>query len=496
MKTRFLILAMALLVLLAVPALAENHVELDYPVNPYYEAANHPPTFNLANQFRMYLASDLRIDSVTESGDSDYFSENGHTWTVNASGGDGNYTYEFYLIERNSPFGSSSVHGYQAVSTSNTFNYRFMVSDDYRLWVYLRDGSNNRVNRYYDFALSDPDHPPVTQVAANLVAQCRAAGCTSDFDTALWLHDWLTMNARYDYSYTYYSADGVLLRGTGVCDSYSKAYVYLLEAANIPVDRVSSSAMGHAWNIAQLDGQWYQIDATWDDPNNSSGPVSGYENHFYFALPDAIMSGDHTYSCPTPCTAYADNYFIHTGLVSTLWSNNFTNGVQSGLEASQLKYQLTASSSYRIEKQGYYSSGKDQIPYGLAAYDLSQRTWILPDGDMHVDVGYIKADRVLPVSVRMDGSALSLPDDLLDIEAGSFENDSGFMEVILPDGAQSVGANAFAGCARLWKIVIPDSVQDIDASAFTGCPHLNIVCHSGSAAQQFALGNNINCVLE
>ena len=140
--------------------------------------------------------------------------------------------------------------------------------------------------------------------------QCRAAGKTDQWDIALWLHDWLIYNANYDYTYTYYHANGVLLMGKGVCQSYAEAYQLLLNEFSIENQIVSSYEMNHAWNLVKINGQWCHVDCTWDDPNEG-----GFENHEYFGLDDALMSRDHVW--PTSrypaCTSKENVYYVHTG---------------------------------------------------------------------------------------------------------------------------------------------------------------------------------------
>jgi hypothetical protein len=54
---------------------------------------------------------------------------------------------------------------------------------------------------------------------------------------------------------------------------------------------------GHAWTVVNIDGAWYHIDPTFDDPiGNPAGQVS----HFYFGQTDDVMSGNHR---------WADGYF-------------------------------------------------------------------------------------------------------------------------------------------------------------------------------------------
>jgi len=57
-----------------------------------------------------------------------------------------------------------------------------------------------------------------------------------------------------------------------VCDGYSQAFVYLLQQVGINAavivgvagDDILSSG-GHAWSVVELDGEWYEVDTTWDD---------------------------------------------------------------------------------------------------------------------------------------------------------------------------------------------------------------------------------------
>ena len=57
-----------------------------------------------------------------------------------------------------------------------------------------------------------------------------------------------------------------------VCDGYSYAYEYLLQKAGIRSTVVAGragddeeTAGPHSWNLVELNGQWYEVDATWND---------------------------------------------------------------------------------------------------------------------------------------------------------------------------------------------------------------------------------------
>ena len=122
----------------------------------------------------------------------------------------------------------------------------------------------------------------------------------SDLEKALVVHDYLVQNCEYDYER--YSANrvpavshtayGGLVEKMAVCDGYGKAYAYIMkDKLGIPCELVSSEKMNHAWNLIQIDGEWYHVDATWDDPAwDSIGRVV----HKNFLLSDdAIRDAEH-----------------------------------------------------------------------------------------------------------------------------------------------------------------------------------------------------------
>ena len=85
-----------------------------------------------------------------------------------------------------------------------------------------------------------------------------------------------------------HQAEGALLKGTAVCSGYAKAYEAMLDAAGIPNETITGYAGGyHAWNLVQVDGQWYHVDTTWDDPTTQGGD---YIRYTYFLKSDKVMA--------------------------------------------------------------------------------------------------------------------------------------------------------------------------------------------------------------
>lgn len=156
--------------------------------------------------------------------------------------------------------------------------------------------------------------PLFLETANNILAGMPTG---SDYEKELYLHDVLVNKVTYTSSkleeqngYT------TLVDGKGVCAGYAFALQYLLMRAGIQSYYVVGYAReNHAWNLAKIDGEWYYVDATWDDPlyNGSDDPYSPY--YSYFNITTNKLKEDHTpsgtpYNVPLEnCTATAANYY-------------------------------------------------------------------------------------------------------------------------------------------------------------------------------------------
>lgn len=113
----------------------------------------------------------------------------------------------------------------------------------------------------------------------------------TDLEKALVLHDYLVREVDYDpgddmgnYPAVSYTTTGVFVNRIAVCAGYATAYSQLLSEVGIESCIVSSDSMNHAWNMICLDGSWYHVDVTWDDPSNMRG---GFVYHHYFLRSDS-----------------------------------------------------------------------------------------------------------------------------------------------------------------------------------------------------------------
>ncbi|MBR4291385.1 MAG: leucine-rich repeat protein [Oscillospiraceae bacterium] len=229
------------------------------------------------------------------------------TWEVIISGGEGPYSCHASLAYQD--MSKDPFKDYWTVPDSfnvkdDTFNYTFTKPGRY-FWEFRVMDTNGQFfifqTRIYEtFTEADETDELTTAGKANkVVAEVITPGM-SIYDRARALHDWLIYNANYDYSSDpYRDASGVLVHGRGVCDSYARAYLMLCTIAGIDCIYLSGTAYSggawgaHGWNMIKLDGKWYHVDCTWDDPG-----TGGYECHTYFCVDDETLAKDHRWNRP------------------------------------------------------------------------------------------------------------------------------------------------------------------------------------------------------
>lgn len=138
-----------------------------------------------------------------------------------------------------------------------------------------------------------------------------------DFDKIVLFHDRIVTGCEFAQKREHVnSAYGVLVSGYGQCEGYAAAMSLLCDKAGIPnytVCGTNENRDTHAWNKVLLDGQWYNVDCTWDDPILTRDDPD-FVRHDYLLVTDEEIEGithftDEMYQGLQPCTATAKNYF-------------------------------------------------------------------------------------------------------------------------------------------------------------------------------------------
>ncbi len=187
----------------------------------------------------------------------------------------------------------------------------------------------------------------------------------SDFEKELYLHDAIVSNAVYDETYTApltHSAYGNLVLGTSVCDGYAELLQYLLCRCGILATTLSGySGENHSWNVVLIDGDWYMVDPTWDDP---IGQASGEASHNYFNCTWEQFSLDHSFILENgepaqnyfeipSCNSVKYNYFTYYGYEGELSLETIDKVVRAQVKAGQ-------SSRFQIRFTGHGTTAEEK----------------------------------------------------------------------------------------------------------------------------------------
>jgi len=219
----------------------------------------------------------------------------------------------------------------------------------------------------------------VEQTLQPLIARLSAL---SDYDKVMGVHEYLVDNTAYTPSYRGTTFYETLPDGKAVCEGYARATQYLMNQLNIPVIYVSGAAVNsagvrdsHSWNLVQVEGQWYLLDVTWDDPYFTDGTQQ--KLYTYFCVTTEEMNRNHTpdLNIFPDCTATAANYYVRQGrYLSAYDTATLQSWLAASAESKTLSLKCANKTTYEQVLQLLSSSGfhdlaqKAQVSVGSYNY--------------------------------------------------------------------------------------------------------------------------------
>lgn len=118
----------------------------------------------------------------------------------------------------------------------------------------------------------------------------------TDVEKVKAVNDYIVSNTAYtdNTKASPHSAYTVLAERGGVCQGYALLAHSMLQKLGIETQYIVGyvGQEGHAWNLVKLDGQWYHLDTTWNDPVPDRKGIIRYQ---YFLVDDRTMARDHTW---------------------------------------------------------------------------------------------------------------------------------------------------------------------------------------------------------
>lgn len=213
------------------------------------------------------------------------------------------------------------THHSNTLSAEEAFLVYDAVMDDHPAFFWLTEGvqAGSYNNAVTTLCLFPPKNATETLAAveARVTELTAGLGGKSDYEKSRILHDRLCETVTYTSDKDDQSVIGSLLKGTAVCAGYVRGYQLLLQRVGIPSFCVTgfSKDQAHAWNLVQLDGEWYYTDVTWDDQNDNGGLIYyTYLNNTYAQISETHIPDVFTEYLPR-ATATAANFYVRNGLV-------------------------------------------------------------------------------------------------------------------------------------------------------------------------------------
>jgi hypothetical protein len=189
---------------------------------------------------------------------------------------------------------------------------------------------SNQIILYFDYKISKSRFNQSVHVAKSVASQIITNDMT-DYERELAIHDYIVDGTKYYLgdNLEIYTMYGVLVDKKAVCQGYAEAFLYLSTLAGLDSEMVigdglsNGTSIPHAWNTVEIEGEWYQVDTTWDDPVSPDGKnIKTYE---YFNITNQEMALDHVWDTL--------DYRIGTGTKYNyyVFNNKIVNG-QEGLK--------------------------------------------------------------------------------------------------------------------------------------------------------------------
>jgi Uncharacterized protein involved in cytokinesis, contains TGc (transglutaminase/protease-like) domain len=196
-------------------------------------------------------------------------------------------------------------------TTSKDNDYLKLNIDSWReSWTWNSVSGTASLTVSVQYATTSSQETKVDQAIASALKSLNLNGKT-DYQKAKAIHNYIINRVSYDKTLQKHSAYNALFNKSAVCEGYSLVAYRMFTDAGLQSRIITGTADGgaHSWNIVKVNGKWYNIDLTWDDPITSSGKqVLRYD---YF-LKNAKAFSDHKRDTEYNTSSFQKTYPIAT----------------------------------------------------------------------------------------------------------------------------------------------------------------------------------------
>ncbi len=228
----------------------------------------------------------------------------------------------------------------------------------------------------------------------------QVANLENDYDKMKAIYETIIFNTDYEVG----AADNqniysVFVNGRSVCQGYAKATQYLCNMAGIECTLVMGTVddgMGHAWNLVNLDDNFYYVDTTWGDVSydmtegQSQDVYTPEINYDYLCITTRKLSVTHTIDTQIPvpeCISLDNNYYVRENAyfteynreqMATVFQRMYEQGKRDvTIMCSDVNcYEMVERQLLDEQEIFNYLAGHESVGFSLSPDQLSMTFWM------------------------------------------------------------------------------------------------------------------------
>lgn len=215
--------------------------------------------------------------------------------------------------------------------TIANITYTFLYNSNFKMTKAFENNSTSRLN------VEEKDVYHKLKYKAEEIKNSYS----SDFDKEKAIHDYIVTTFKYGPLDTEtpplraHTIVGLINDGEGVCEAYAQTFNILGKMCGLDVQCITGKMdnISHMWNLIKLDGEYYHIDVTGDDPTPDEENRITYGN---FNMTDTQAALNHTWDKTQfpQCSGTKYNYYDYYSLVAQNYSQ-LQNIVNTALSKGQ-----------------------------------------------------------------------------------------------------------------------------------------------------------------
>lgn len=212
-----------------------------------------------------------------------------------------------------------------------------------------------------------------------------------EYSKSKYIYTYIAQNTTYKESDNAHNMYGCLVEGVAVCEGYAKAYSYIMQKCGMQVAYISGTGKNelHAWNLININNNWYHVDCTWGDPvTDIEDPEQKKLNvdYSYLHLTTENILVNHTlddfYENIPKCTSVEANYHNVEGIYLKSYSdaelkNIIKNKVYSTSNFTHVRISIKyavpsdAQKANKWIEDGYIKDVVEDLHYSSFSYSWS-----------------------------------------------------------------------------------------------------------------------------